>query len=313
MESSGHPWDTALNPQPMTPTRQLKPSALSPPSDVMVVARAATPARRADPRAVYLGPVKAEFGHELFLAAQLRHFARSRPNVTVCSTPGREALYADFCGNFIAHDIGGEASILWPIHAENIPKATRLRWAAPAGVEMFPLREYFGGPQQPAEFIVYGQPDAEFKDAVVIHARSRNHVHARNWPITNWLKLVEGLREKKLADHVVCIGSLGAALCVPECDDLRGLPLHRQMDVLRSARMAIGPSSGPMHLASLCKCPHVVWCGGGEHPMVITRYKKPWNPHGTPVSIVPSTSWAATPTAVYEAVACMIERKADVA
>ncbi|MFH1416841.1 MAG: hypothetical protein ABII12_00940 [Planctomycetota bacterium] len=57
---------------------------------------------------------------------------------------------------------------------------------------------------------------------------------------------------------------------------------------LSRARLAIGASTGGLHLASLCRCPHYVWGCGGEARwtrMGITnrqRYETIWNPLGTP-------------------------------
>lgn len=57
---------------------------------------------------------------------------------------------------------------------------------------------------------------------------------------------------------------------------------------LSRARLAVGASTGGLHLASLCSCPHYVWGSGPEArwtPMGITnrqRYETVWNPLGTP-------------------------------
>lgn len=60
--------------------------------------------------------------------------------------------------------------------------------------------------------------------------------------------------------------------------DLRGAGLEAQCDFLRSAKVAVGPSSGTMHLASLCGCPHVTFTDG--HANVKRRYLATWNPFG---------------------------------
>jgi hypothetical protein len=57
---------------------------------------------------------------------------------------------------------------------------------------------------------------------------------------------------------------------------------------LSGARLAIGASTGGLHLASLCLCPHYVWGSGAEDRWTrlgITnrqRYETIWNPFGTP-------------------------------
>lgn len=60
--------------------------------------------------------------------------------------------------------------------------------------------------------------------------------------------------------------------------DIRSLPLDWLCPVLRGVGVVIGPSSGPMHLASLCGAPHVTWC---DHSPIRRRYEKTWNPFET--------------------------------
>ena len=93
--------------------------------------------------------------------------------------------------------------------------------------------------------------------------------------------------------RLICIGTPEHAQAVEGALDMRGAPLAEQMNALRSARCAIGPSSGPMHLASLCKCPHLVWCGGGkgERSTTARRYARDWNPHGTVARTFECGSW----------------------
>jgi hypothetical protein len=60
--------------------------------------------------------------------------------------------------------------------------------------------------------------------------------------------------------------------------DLRGLPIEVQCAALGVAKAAVGPSSGPIHLASLCRCPHVTWSAISQ--TVGIRYRGAWNPFG---------------------------------
>lgn len=66
--------------------------------------------------------------------------------------------------------------------------------------------------------------------------------------------------------------------------DLRGLPLEIQCSALSAARCAVGPSSAPLHLASLCRCPHVTW-SRISHEIAI-RYATHWNPFHTPACFI---------------------------
>lgn len=244
--------------------------------------------------ALYVGPVLAEFGHELFLAAQMRCAARNYTAAIVCSRPGREALYADFCTKFIPHDIVCESSYLAPVPTGSVSEEAKGRYAAPPGTIPFAQVPYLPPYQvKPVEFVVYGQPDPDFIGVVAVHARARPYISPRNWPVAAWVEALSALAPIFKGARVVSIGSPDAAAHVPGTEDMRGLPLDRQMDLLRSAQLAIGPSSGPMHLASLCKCPHVVWCGGPrpEREETMSRYRKHWNPHGTPCLAMPWGNW----------------------
>ena len=255
-----------------------------------------------------IGPLLPEFGHELFVAAMARYRAQSYKGTVVCTRKGREALWTDFA-KVIPHDMDCESSVVSPRNFADVPEDKLAFWRQMVCGAPFPVCEYFSGMKGIAKFIIYGHADEKYDGVTVIHARSRNHVHARNWPIINWTKLVAGMREKGLADRVVCIGSPGGSLLVPGCEDRRGVSLQGQMNILRSARMAVGPSSGPMHLASLCLCPHVVWCGGAraEHTAVVARYKVHWNPHGTSVMAMPYNSWRPEPGRVIEWVEAFAE------
>lgn len=52
----------------------------------------------------------------------------------------------------------------------------------------------------------------------------------------------------------------------------------------------MGPSSGLMHLASLCETPHLVWTseqnGSKRFGGVSYRYQRSWNPHSTKVKVI---------------------------
>lgn len=65
-------------------------------------------------------------------------------------------------------------------------------------------------------------------------------------------------------------------------------PLGTAIRQLSRTRLAIGASTGGLHLAGLCRCPHYVWGSGSDvrwTPMGVTnrqRYETLWNPFGTP-------------------------------
>ena len=258
--------------------------------------RANLPAVLTSKAPLYAGPWYGEFAFAVYWAALLRAIARaSGRRITVCSRPGDGALFADFAHEFIAHDIKclGQCSHSTP---DTRPDPRDVMKWIPRGVDRFAPCEQFD-PIRPLH-VVYGREVPEYRNAVVVHARNRKHAPERNWPIESCNEVVARLAADGVGPFV-CVGSVEESLPVAGTLDLRGADLQTQMDVMRSARMMFGVSSGPMHLASHCGCPHLVWYSGlhGEWQLTRDRYIELWNPHGTPAwahfvaGWRPSVSW----------------------
>jgi hypothetical protein len=228
------------------------------------------------------GPWVGEFGHELFnWQAHLRAMSREWGRVVVASRPGHEALYADFA-DFIPFDSdacncsGRANSCPCDISGlfDDIPYLSHM-----------PSCRLVNTP----EYVRYGTSGPRRFD-VVIHARDISPVRmspeerkskgGRNWTMAGWEHLAVKLEARRIA--AACIGHPEASLALPGCEDLRGLPLSQLADVLACSGCIVGPSSGPMHFATLCGCRQVVW---GEK-WLEKRYTVDWNPFGTPVSFV---------------------------
>jgi hypothetical protein len=105
---------------------------------------------------------------------------------------------------------------------------------------------------------------------VVLVQRSRSF-GAENWQAEQWSLLERLLQERGVHTSVYPQESQTAISVASNCD------------------LAVGQSTGGLHLASLCGCPHVVWSPGKQRVWTkweITnrqRYETFWNPHGTPV------------------------------
>jgi ADP-heptose:LPS heptosyltransferase len=100
------------------------------------------------------------------------------------------------------------------------------------------------------------------------------------------------------------IGTKDEAMAHPEGGDLdlRDYPLSDLIQEIRAARLVIGPSSGPMHLASLCGTPHLVWSGNVRD---IPRYRTLWNPFH--VSHTMLATWQPDVGAVLDSVLALSE------
>lgn len=105
---------------------------------------------------------------------------------------------------------------------------------------------------------------------VVLVPRNRSLAPERNLPDEWWQELAARLRNRGLAVEVYAPW------------------FEEAVRQLSRARLAVGASTGGLHLASLCRCPHYVWGSGPEARWTrlgITnrqRYETIWNPLGTP-------------------------------
>jgi len=249
--------------------------------------------RYPEPKALYIGPWYGEFGHELMFVAMARAYAEGYDHVTACSRASSAALYADFADEFIAHDIQCEPAMAGTTH-ETVPDRKALaRWIPPATeADRFPGHVYSGN--EPIVSRRYGQQVEREEGLVVVHARNRvKHVPTRNWSQSQWNRLARLMVKEGIAKRVVCVGLPDTARMVEGALDMRDAPLPEQMDILAAAQLAIGPSSGPMHLAQHCGCPVVVWCGGGaaERHRTAMRYLATWNPFHAPACATEYASW----------------------
>ncbi len=114
---------------------------------------------------------------------------------------------------------------------------------------------------------------------VLLVPRTRGTAAERNLPVNWWEDLAERLRRRGLR-----VGSY-----TPSLDEA--------LEQLSTTRLAAGASTGGLHLASLCQCPHFVWGPGDERRWTRLRmtnqqrYETLWNPMGTPCRYEP-WGWA---------------------
>lgn len=248
------------------------------------------------------GPWVGEFGWELM---SWQGFVRAKANeekfesVTVAGPPGHEALYADFCDTYL------------PVTLNGIKDCWRVEQASPRerGALAHQLDRLVNGntrtlcpgrliPTIDQHFIRFGnQLDAETEDLfdVLIHVRhpiNKRKSHA--WHPVHAETVCEKLRERGFS--TAAIGT--EAACPMNATDRRNIPLKRLMNMMAVCGAVIGPSSGPMHLASLCHTPHVVWTDKQWYSAIRgtnrRRYEQVWNPLNTPCTIL-EEGWQPSP------------------
>jgi hypothetical protein len=145
------------------------------------------------------------------------------------------------------------------------------------------------------EYVRYGSP--VIKDvSVLFHARGIEKASFKNWGRDKWEQLA------KEFPGAISIGTKDD-LHVAGTRDCRGIELGKLMDLIASAALVIGQSSGVMHLASLCGTPQLAW---GDHKAYFgesleKRYKQTWNPFGTRVTWNRCSNWNPDPQQILDA------------
>jgi hypothetical protein len=119
--------------------------------------------------------------------------------------------------------------------------------------------------------------DAEPFD-LILHPRNKATDAFRNWGVEKWQQLVNELK----GDFTMAVIGNEQAYHLKGTADLRGISLSSVIDHMCSSKMVVGPSSGPMHLASLCGAKHLVWSSEINR----MRYETWWNPFKTEVIMV---------------------------
>ena len=257
------------------------------------------------------GPWVGEFGWELFAwHGYIRALSRKYDKTIIISRENSKALYDDFATEFIAYNPSGGDPDAFFMHNVDVKKCfkevliknkiplnedTTLLLSRRIGVPPHTHYEQgviFGKYLIKPEYICFGEEGQKQYD-FVFHIRNRSLRKEDNWNLENWFKLKELLGDKKIA----CIGTKNNSGHVEGTEDLRDLDLKKVFDVLRNARCTFGSSSGPIHLASLCGCPHIVW---GDRSLSQYRYEENWNPLRTRASFLSEFGWHPTAEYVYE-------------
>jgi len=261
---------------------------------------------------LFAGPWIGEFGHEL---AQWAPFVRARSRGcgrTVVAAPDRDAyLYKDFADEFIGIE-GVRGHAIWQgLSSPSKETAARISAArASADAVLDPRAEWKGIAAAPKEHRLLGDAADPRFDVVCFFrppkplCKGRGDPDRKSWPEQEACGLVRLLRGSGLA--AACAGGADNR-AYDEASDLRGIDLGLLCGVLRGAKCAVGPSSGPLHLAAASNCPQVTWCSHVKGPSIRRRYEKTWNFHGAEVAWLGETDPKSS--AVAEAVMGMCDAR----
>jgi len=220
-----------------------------------------------------------EFGWELMRwQANIGYIANDYDKVIIGCEMSHRFLYKDFATEFVDFPLEIKSRNMWYTNGRVYPMSND-NCIIPS--RKICLSEY-------QKFIKYGNRKKELGYDILIHARYSKNMNTgyRNWCRENWVSLVELLKNYNMAS----IGTREDALWIPGTIDNRDVQLSKLADTMASSKMIIGPSSGPMHLASLCGLKHIVWSDKKTVGIMNNekRYKDIWNPFGTECKFIPT-------------------------
>lgn len=254
-------------------------------------------------------PFLGEFGWQVALWVPWLRWVRtelyaSRDFQVICK-PGHEGLYEDFATSITTHEVKGitkhDCELAWidgvqvkkPAY-ESIVRAaleepkkriqpiicpTDMNYTWPPGRPPLPIKAQ-------VKYHKYGSSKRDDK-LVALHARHcPDKQPERDWEKGNWSRLSEALLGE---GYSLCsVGSKGGAKHVHGTEDMRGLSIKEEVEILSACQYIIGPSSGPLHLANHCGTPAAWWADGSKN---LERYDKAWNPFGVKNICVSFEDW----------------------
>tara|TARA_R110001583_G_scaffold33738_12_gene113850 strand:- start:505 stop:1344 length:840 start_codon:yes stop_codon:yes gene_type:complete len=267
-------------------------------------------------KVLFAGPWVGEFGWELFCwHGYIRSLSRFYDKTICVSTKHSKFLYDDFCDHFISFspDSGEYKDSFYKVGFDVTkdlihdllmksgldPEQSRISILTPRRIGDPPRTHFaesfrFGAHDIVPMYKKYGMPKEKFKDFIILHARDRSLRSSDNWPVKNWNFLVDKLKEKGYI-NIVSIGLKNESMHIEGTTDMRECEHGVLLDLLASAKCIFGPSSGAIHLASLCGCPQIVWTTEYN----FDRYTKNWNPFGAKVVFLSEYGLQPKPQYVY--------------
>jgi len=252
---------------------------------------------------ILAGPWVGEFGWELFCwQAYLRYISCLGNKIVVVSRKDSYLLYKDFCYKFIDFDpISKECDAY---KCNNMTNDFSDIYNSCKFDEYYDPRKglvYYSGDKSLCKnfynqtFVKYGKVGTTKAYDIILHARSsvKCGTHFRNWGIEKWNDLVGLLKNDGFS--IASVGTISDALPIEKTDNLLGADLDRVTNIMANSGIIIGPSSGPIHLASLCGLKQVVW----SEPKNKKKYLETWNPFKTKVAFYDKDWWNPEVNVIY--------------
>lgn len=241
----------------------------------------------------FAGPWIGEFGWEIMTwVPYLRKLSREYDKMYISTFESVEALYMGFhCDvEFLPHRNQTRTDTWEDGQMQAITTCTDNQGATIQITDHIrPVKEY----RIEGEYVRYGSPVVK-NVAVLFHARGIEKGAYKNWPQEKWEVLAKAFPGAR------SIGS-GSDLIVKGTMQSPAGDLATLMNIIASASVVIGGSSGVMHLALMCGTPVVTWgdCNNFGDTLE-NRYKVTWNPFNTPVTWIDNT-WDPEPEQILDA------------
>jgi hypothetical protein len=273
--------------------------------------------QRLHPRDTLLaGPYSGELGLELMeWSGYVRRLSTRYKRTVAVSYAGHSCLY-DGC-EYHPHDLALEGSGYWYgsltlQQAENMVSSyapslglSSFDWIHPLHLNRYTKQML--GPQ--LLWPPFDRSLNNYQYDVAFHFRSLRRAEdldTKNYPPEYADALVNRCKAEGI--RVCCIGHPKYALASASCDDRRSSNLSASRDVLADAKIVAGGSSSPMHLASLCGLPIVVWWKAALFRAdVCNTYLRAWNPHRVPVFIVSESDFQPSPDEVFSQIVAALD------
>jgi len=250
------------------------------------------------------GPWIGEFGWELFCwQGYIRSIAHNYKRVIVASRAGHEFMYEDFADEFFPITVPTNAlSDSW--FCRGIPptfvdsQIVGLKYDVRIPAKNIGFLMYANGvPQKSTEFstqkfVSYKSDTLNKSFDILVHPRNKDLGNNRNWNRENWQNLVNLLSQR------YTIGTIGTheAFKLENTVDCRNISVRDTVSLMNRAKLVVGQSSGPLHLASLAGTPHLVWSSVHNKD----RYEIYWNPFKTKVFFYSDYDWNPPVEFIYD-------------
>ena len=248
----------------------------------------------------------------MMYAGHVRAMAKDFDHVIVTGRPEHEYIYEDFCTEYIPYDLPSyntDCELCDNVNYNHL--FTQNRGVVPGYLVIFPAQRMpsfssddFDKTFAMQKFIKYGEVKEDKKFDIVIHARTTTKCNTtiRNFGKPNWQKVVDHFKSKY---SIACIGKEPSSGYINNTTDMMNIDLKDTANVLRSSKLLIGESSGPLHFGALCGIKHVVIVPDDNGKNLI-RFTK-WNPFNTPFELINQYGWNPPVNYVIET----IERNLD--